>query len=461
MDESSNGVLLIVDDEPLKRVTLQIELSEAGYTVFEESDAVAALKILDAHPVDVVITDLRMPGMDGLQFLEKIKTRNVETHVILMTAYGSIDSAVEAIKRGAYDYLSKPFRTELLLEKVDRLMACRKMQNGQGPTLEMEKLGELITRCTSIRRLFERIRNVADNERSVLLCGENGTGKKRVAETVHQLSRRSSGPLIRFCCNGGDSHILDAQLFGSSNGNGHSTPSSFSQADGGTLLIEEVHALPVDLQIKLLQWVEHKKGATEKEHQPDVRILCTTNKDLRQMVDGGRFREDLYFLLCSVNLNIPPLRDRREDIPVLAELFLKQQLAARPEGPQRMTINPHAMDALVEYHWPGNIRELEHVIRRAVAFAEGKEIQPKDIMLPVNNTNSQAQSSAVKSEENTGLTETIAGVERTLINAALRRAAGNQAKAAQFLRIPRTTLRDKMAKYGMFTQSFEAQQPIE
>ncbi len=455
MQDSTKGVLLIVDDEPLKRVTLQIELSEAGYSVFEESDATAALKILNSNPVDAVITDLRMPGMDGLQFLEKIKSDSPQTHVILMTAYGSIDSAVEAIKKGAYDYLSKPFRTELLLEKVDRLLACSKPSDGQGKQ-KIERLGLLATRCASVKRLFERIHAVADNERPILIQGETGSGKKEIAGVLHQNSRRVEQSMVTFSCDVTDQNNICRDLFGQTAGhNGNSDkPSCFEQADGGTLFLKDIDALPPDLQLKLLHVVEEKtiqRADRSKLTPVDARIICSTRKDLRQLVDSGQFREDLYFLLCAVTLNIPPLRERRGDIPILADLFLSN--GSDPASKQRslIKINPHAMDALVEYHWPGNIRELKHVIQRAVAFADGSEILPKDIMLPIEQQSSK-QNESQPSQETTGLTETIAGVERTLIHAALRQAAGNQAKAAQLLRIPRTTLRDKMAKYDMFHQ---------
>ncbi len=463
MNESSKGVLMIVDDEPLKRVTLQIECTEAGYTVHEFSDAASALQMLNQTPVDVVITDLRMPGMDGLQFLERIKAQSPQTHVILMTAYGSIDSAVEAIKRGAYDYLAKPFRTGLLLEKVDRLLACRRVSAGaQSP--ELEKLGNMVARSASARRLFERIRTVADNERAILIQGESGTGKKRVAETIHQLSRRKERPFVPFACNISRPDLIAEELCGVPDSKAPSRGGVFARANGGTLLLEHVDALPLDLQVKLLQLVEENSGAHSGKpgRGPlDVRVLCTTRNDLRHLVDEGRFREDLYFLLCAVSLTIPPLRERREDIPVLADLFLKDD-AAQAAGKKRpVKIHPHALDALVEYHWPANVRELQHVIHRAVAFAEGDEIQPKDIMLSPETQ--AAAANQVVIPEIAGLTETIAGVERTLIHAALRRASGNQAKAAQYLRIPRTTLRDKMAKYGMFEQpeQTEPTEPVE
>ncbi len=455
MTESSKGVLLVVDDEPLKRVTLQIELSEAGYTVLEAADAISALKQLDARPVDIVITDVRMPEIDGMQFLEEIKARFPKTPVILMTAFGSVDAAVEAIKRGAYDYIAKPFPTDMLLEKIERLLAGRSAGEGPGPG-EPEILGPLVGRSYPLRRLFEQIRAVVDNERPVMIQGEAGTCRERVAEAIHRLSRRSQGPMVKFSCAASDSETVDGELFGfypEAAGGRALAPKlgRFELAAGGTLFLDDVDALAIQLQGKLLLALEEglfERAGNADRVSVDVRLICATDKNLRPLAVAGRFREDLYYRLDAIHLSIPPLRERREDVPILARHYLRNRAdgGGGEEVPSR--ISPHAMDALVNYHWPGNVRELEHVIERAVAFSDGEEIRPQDILLPADRPPEEQEVSAV-ADGAAGLTQTIAGVERTLIDAALRRAAGNQARAAQFLGIPRTTLRDKMAKYGM------------
>lgn len=449
MSEPTKGVLLVVDDEPLKRVTLQIELTEAGYTTVEASDAATAMQHLRSKPVDVVITDVRMPGVDGLQFLRMIKAASPKTQVILMTAFGSIELAIEAMKRGAYDFLTKPFKTELLLEKLDRLRSSSDWPNVQDVAPTVVRLGPLVGRSYAARQLFEHIRTVADNERSMLIEGENGCGAELVAQAIHQLSRRAKGPFLRVNCAAFSPPLLDADLFGST-----TLPASegesgrLAAARGGTLFLDEIDALPMELQVKFLRFLEQREAESAGQsngHGTDVRLLCATHRDLRQLVDNGKFRQDLYYRIAAVSLLVPPLRDRRDDIPLLAEEFLAHQAAGNGK-PVPTRISVHASEALMGYTWPGNLLELEHTLERAITMASGDAIELKDIVLPKSSAQTPAE---VWPDMTHSLTTTIAGVERKLIDAALRRATGNQARAAQFLGIPRTTLRDKMAKYGM------------
>ncbi len=444
----SKGVLLVVDDEPLKRATLQIELAGAGYTVLEAADAASAAKVIETRPVEVVITDVRMPEMDGIQLLELVKARSPKTHVILMTAYGSVDSAVEAIKRGAYDYITKPFPTDALVEKLDRLLACRSAEGGDGHA-GPETLGQLVGQSHAMRRLFEQIRAVADSDRSVLIEGEAGTCRERVAATIHQISRRSGGPMLKFNCTACSPEAMEMSLFGSEGDAAGRHTGRMEEAAGGTLLLDEIEALPMAIQAQLLQTMD--EGAFERVGGGRVnlqaRLIFGAQGNLRRGVDAGKFREDFYYRLDAVHLVIPPLRDRREDIPALVSHYLRHSAKAAEGRAVPSSVSTHAMDVLMSYHWPGNVRELENVLERAAAFATGPEIQPRDILLPA--TGQPRSEAAAPASLHPGLTETIAGVEQSLIDAALRKAAGNQAKAAQFLGIPRTTLRDKMAKYGM------------
>jgi DNA-binding NtrC family response regulator len=447
MTDSTKGTLLVVDDEPLKRATLQIELAGAGYAVLDAADAMAAAKVIETRPVDVVITDVRMPEMDGIQLLEVVKSRSPRTHVILMTAYGTVDSAVEAIKRGAYDYINKPFSTEVLIEKLERLLACRSAEgDGHGGP---ETLGQLVGVSYASRRLFDQIRAVADSDRSVLVEGEAGTCRERVAAAIHQLSKRSTGPLVKFNCTACGAEVLEGELFGTGGDASSQRLGRFEEAAGGTLFLDEIETLSMPLQTRLLQALDEgffsRTGGGRV--RLDARLVFGTQENLRRRVEAGQFREDLYYRLDAVHLVVPPLRDRREDIPAMAAHYLRHSAKAAEGKSVPSRISTHAMDVLMSYHWPGNVRELENVLERAVAFATGPEIQPRDILVPA--TGQGSQEAAAQPGMHPGLTETIAGVEQSLIDAALRKAAGNQAKAAQFLGIPRTTLRDKMAKYGM------------
>jgi DNA-binding NtrC family response regulator len=448
--------ILVVDDEPLKRITLQIELSEQGYEVFEAADAHAARRIFDTRPIDIVVTDVRMPGMSGLDLLTYIKQVHPEVGVILMTAYGTVDTAVRAIKRGAYDYITKPFTTQELLVKLERLLATRRDPEADE---SIETFGRLVARSQSMKRLFRQLRSVAPTDRTILLCGESGTGKELFAEAIHDHSARADKPFVRFSCAALQPSVLESELFGHEKGafTGaiRQKAGRFELASGGTMLLDEVDDIPTDLQVKLLRVVEQQEFERVGGEQPvrvDVRLLCATKRNLLELVQAGRFREDLYYRLNVINLSIPPLADRPDDIPVLARHFADKHAALVDH--QRVRISPHAMDELVAHAWPGNVRELEHVIERALAFCGGEDIRPEHILpLAADHVVSEASlpTTSLEVGENGGLclTETVADIERRMILMALRESNNNQARAAQRLGIPRTTLRDKMAKYAI------------
>lgn len=454
------GKILVVDDEPLKRITLHIELSEAGYEVFEASDAGEARQVVESRPIDVVVSDVRMPGMSGLDLLAHVKRIRPEIDVILMTAYATVDTAVLAIKRGAYDYITKPFTTQQLLDKLQRLEAARSSDGvaigADGARDGVEQFGKLVARSAAMKRVFAQLRNVADSDRTILLCGESGTGKELFAEAIHAHSSRRDGPLVRFSCAALQPNVLESELFGHEKGafTGavRQKPGRFELADGGTILLDEVDDIPLDLQVKLLRVVEQQAFERVGGEAPiavDVRLICVTKRDLLALVKEGRFREDLYYRLNVINLAIPPLRQRSEDVPVLARHFVEKH--ASLVGDQPVAIAAEAMDELLRYPWPGNARELEHVIERALAFCGGKTIRPEHI-LPLSGESSEPLSPPLLELSDRGtvtLNETVADIEKRIILMALKQCNGNQARAAQKLGIPRTTLRDKMAKHSI------------
>jgi two-component system response regulator HydG len=452
-----SGRILVVDDEPLKRITLQIELTEAGYEVHEAADALAARRLFDSRPVDVVVSDVRMPGMSGLELLAYVKQQRPEVEVILMTAYGTIETAVQAIKRGAFDYITKPFTTRELIEKLRRLPTGREA----GPAdPAVQTFGRLVARSPSMLRLFARARELADDKRPLLVRGENGTGKDLLSEAVHQHSRRAGGPLLRLSCAASDARLPERELFGQeseaagapdSSDAAHVRPGRLELSAGGALVLEAVDSLPPEAQRRLVDFLERGTFERVGGRQPlraDVRLICTTRHDLAARVVQGSFREDLFYRLSVTSLAIPPLRERPDDIPVLARHFLARQAA--PDRPPP-TICAHALDELMRYAWPGNARELEHVIERALVLCGGSEIRPEHV-LPLATERSEALAAPpleLGEGGSPGLTETVADIERRLILLALRQCGGNQARAAQKLGIPRTTLRDKMTRYGI------------
>jgi len=454
------GSVLIVDDEPLKRITLQIELAEAGYTVYDAPEAPSAMRLLEAHPVDVIVTDLKMPEMDGISFLERAKGLHPDVQVIMMTAYGSVDTAVEAMKRGAYDYITKPFSTAALLAKIEPLLQSRQLRHSPDGVAEgVDRIGSLIGGSHAMRSLFEQIRTVADSERTILIQGESGTGKELVAEAIHQHSRRGGRPLLKFTFAALQPTVIESELFGHEKGafTGaiRQKPGRFELADGGTLFLDEVDDISPDLQVKLLRVLEQQefeRVGGEQAVTVDVRLICATKKDLRRLVHDGCFRQDLYYRLHVIHLMVPPLRDRRDDIPVLANHFIAKH-AGVARSVQPPEVSPHAMDILLRHTWPGNVRELEHVVERALAFCDGEQLKPEHIP-SLGDQDAVGPQVLPAPEIAKPLNQAVADVESNMIASALRRSNGNQARAAQLLGIPRTTLRDKLSKYGFDSGSF-------
>jgi DNA-binding NtrC family response regulator len=450
------GRVLVIDDEKLKRLTLKTQLEDEGYSVEIGENAFVGLERLRSGFFDVVITDLRMPSMDGLTFLREIKKLSPETEVIMMTAYGSIENAVAAMKEGAYDYITKPFPYEELSIKLQRLMEHRQ---GRVQIEALRKKIEsqysyqnLIGRSRAMRTVFEKADTVADSDTTVLLQGETGTGKEMLANAIHYNSHRKHGPFVKLSCAILNREILESELFGHEKGAFTGAlrrkRGRFELADHGTIFLDDVDDIPFDLQVKLLRVIQERTFERVGGEQPlkvDVRIICATKKDLQEMVRQGSFREDLYYRLNVVKIELPPLRQRVEDILPLATHFLERLCKARNRPVK--SLSPEVQRVLLRYQWPGNVRELENVIEHGVALSHADTIHVEDLPDYLQQASTKKEFLATPLDDQTRIdfNEAVLEVEAQLIYWALERAGGNQAKAAELLSIPRTTLRDKLA----------------
>ncbi len=454
--EEQNGAILIVDDDRSLREFLEIFFAKEGFRVFTAGDGEEALKLLEKTSVDLVLADIRMPKVDGLKFLKLLRRKGLKLPIIMITAYASLDSAVEAKKEGAFDYVSKPFKLDELRALVNK--ALRKKEKISLPD-NYEFMG-LIGRSPAMQRIFEMLPRVAAVPSNVLITGESGTGKELVARAIHQLSARKDKPFVVVNCGGIPPNLLESELFGyktgAFTGATKEKPGLFALAHRGTIFLDEVGELPPELQVKLLRVVQEKSflplGATS-EVKTDVRIISATNRDLEKEVLEGRFREDLFYRLNVISINLPPLRERKEDIPLLVEHFLRkyaQKLGKNIEG-----ISDFALKALMEYDFPGNVRELENIIERSVALETGPLILPESLTLSHFKSR---QSKASKGgplpeislpEEGIDLEALLNEIEVSLLKQALERTNGNKTEAARLLGLNFRSFRYRLAKYRL------------
>ncbi len=447
--------LLIVDDEPLKRVVMAEQLKEEGYVVDAYDNPLDADEALSRNSYDVILTDIRMPGLDGISLLKNIKNRNPNQAVIVMTAFGTVETAIEAMKQGAYDYLQKPFSTEELILKLSRLLRYkgieeenkllrRELRSGSSET-------KLIGKSKVIRDILSEINVLASVDSNVLIQGASGTGKECVARLIHESSFRSSGPFTAVSCVSLPSELIEAELFGyergAFTGAVKQRAGRFELADGGTLFLDDVDDIPVDLQVKLLRVIQERKFeriGSETTLSVNFRLIAASKDNLDLLVREGRFREDLYFRLNVVPVHLPPLRQRREDIPLLCEYFANRfAVRLNRPGPQ---IDEEAMSKLVNYGWPGNVRELENIIERMLVLSKDGHIKAE--MLPAEFSEPDTSVIALRTDylDQIDLYKTIANTEDQLVRWAMAKSGGNLARAASLLNIPRSSLQYKVSK---------------
>ncbi|MDH7483952.1 MAG: sigma-54 dependent transcriptional regulator [Spirochaetales bacterium] len=445
--------LLIVDDEKNIREGLAQLFSLEGYEVRTAQDGMEAKTIIDTEDVDVVITDYKMGRMSGLDLLQHVVTTHPGLPVIILTAHGTVDKAVEAMRQGAFDFVAKPPNMDHLVNLVRRALETRELyRTNQELRAEVETMrarSYIIGKSPAMKRIFDLVRKVAPTRASVLITGESGVGKELIADAIHNLSPRRDRPFVKVHCAALAESLLESELFGHEKGAFTGAASRkrgrFEMADGGSLFLDEIGEINQNVQIKILRVLQERKFERvggEQTIEVDVRLITATNRDLRKEITEGRFREDLYYRLNVVNIHVPPLRERREDIPLLAMAFLKE--FAEENGKQIEGFDPRARQALFAYSWPGNVRELRNCIESAVVMASGRLITIDDLP-PGPRSSSEARSISIPAFAS------LEEAERIIIAETLALVGGNKSKAAEILKIGRKTLYQKIEQYGIAT----------
>lgn len=448
--------ILIVEDEDKLRRVLTLHLESRGYEVDAVPSGEEALRRLEG--VSLVLTDLRLPAMDGLAVLEAARRANAATPVVVMTAFGTVELAVDAMKRGAADFLPKPFSLEHLNTVVEKALEVRQLRD-ENLRLK-EELGQryrfanIVGSGPKMQEILAAVARVAPTRTTVLLCGESGVGKDLIARAIHHHSTRATQPFVKINCTAIPENLMESELFGFERGafTGAVTakPGKFEQADGGTVFLDEIGDVPPAVQVKLLRILqerEFERLGSNKTRKIDVRVVAATNVDLRRALEEGNFREDLYYRLNVFPITIPPLRDRREDIPVLAETFLHR--FAKESGAGVRAISPAAMEKLTAYHWPGNVRELENAIERSLIYVRGDTIEAGDIHLDYAPRKGAAPANNGAAGDFLPEGVTLEEHERQLIREALKRSGGNKSQAARLLGLTRNALRYRLAQMGL------------
>ena len=451
--------VLIVDDEKNMRHMLQVMLNKAGYTAETAADGIEGLDLMDSEDFDFILCDLKMPNMDGMTFLKKSMENHPEKTFIMMSAYGTIDTALDAMKVGAYDYISKPFKSDEVLltlkkaEERERLKEENLQLQTKIKTIEQRySFGNIVARSEAMAHVFELVRQVADHKTTVLITGETGTGKELIARAIHSNGHRATSPMVTINCGGLPENLLESELFGHKKGAFtdavRDKPGRFDEADGGTIFLDEIGELPFSLQVKLLRVLQEEEITPLGDigsKKIDVRVITATARDLNKEVEKRRFREDLFYRINVMTIHLPPLRDRRGDIPLLIGYFIdlfNKKLKKNIEG-----LSSEAMPILMGYSWPGNIRELENVMERSILLSKGRWITPAE--LPSSITSDQGIPSSVDPEHTLSIKKASRHLERNLIQKALELTGGNRTRAAKILEISRPILISKIKKYNI------------
>lgn len=459
--------MLIVDDEPNMREILSDVFSDEGVSVDTAADGATAVSLVDRHSYDIAVVDLRLPDITGIDVIREIRRRNLSTVILMITAYSTVDTAIEAMKLGAYDYITKPFKVEKLKMLIDNAIKGVSDRAGRSGEHGGEGFDGVVGRSQQMRQIFDMISDLAPTNATVLIYGESGTGKELLASYIHKRSLRASRPFIKVNCAAIPETLLESELFGHEKGAFTNAvarrPGRFELANGGSIFLDEIGEMSLAMQSKLLRVVQEREfervGGTQTI-KVDVRIIAATNQDLVSAIRECRFREDLYYRLSVVPITLPPLRERKEDIEELAARFLRKY--SQETGKPLTGFSIEAIRILKEHDWPGNIRELENCIERAVILSKGQEIQPKDLYLNNQSVNDAAFPSRRKRTD-VGLDSpereaasasdlevcSLEEIEKRLVARALDRADGDCDQAAELLEISRELLLEKIRKYGL------------
>jgi len=447
--------ILIIDDEENFRHMLSVILKKERYDVETASNGEEGLQKIAVSPFDQILCDIRMPQMDGMEFLGKVQKMGMDAPIIMMSAYGTVDTAIEAMKLGAYDYISKPFKPDeiiLTLKKAEERERLRKENELLRKEVEKEySFTNIVSKNEKMQKIFEVIKKVAQYKSTILISGESGTGKELVARALHYNSDRSQRPFIPVNCGAIPENLLESELFGHVKGAFtdaiRTKKGLFEEADGGTLFLDEIGELPLQLQVKLLRVLqdgEIRRVGESKSIQVDVRIVTATVKDLTKEVNEGRFREDLFYRLNVLPIHIPPLRERKEDVPLLIDHFISKY--SQSMNKNVVGIHPKALDAMMSYHWYGNVRELENTIERAIVLTDGDNIELENLPVEIQDFRNGIRLAPL-AEEEYSIKKASRFLEMNLIKKALKKTKGNHTQASRLLEISHRALLYKIKEY--------------
>ena len=460
MAQHDGKILMIDDEQDLLKLSSSI-LRREGFAVETRSDAREALALLQEESFDIILLDLHMPEMSGLEFLRQLNVRERPEEVLILTAYADLQSAVETVKLGAYGYLAKPFNAEEILSHISNIRELQKLRSENERLRQAQGTGlGMVGETEQMRQIYRLVQDVAPTPLPVLICGESGTGKELVAAAIHRASDRAAGPFVRCNCAALNPGVLESELFGhvkgSFTGAVRDRKGRFMEADGGTLFLDEIGDLDVGLQTRLLRVLQEGEfelvGSTET-HKVDVRVLSATNRNLTQAVAEGQFREDLFYRLNAVTIEVPPLRQRKADIPLFCHFFI-DRLNDRFDK-QIQGVSKEALEYLEAYGWPGNVREMENAIMRALALAKGREIEVEDLPTTiVENTGRQDEPAAAEEAKATDRPDSLfhearQRFEEQFIRDALEKTGGNISHAAQQIQLGRRNLQRKIKQFGI------------